>query len=95
MQFTWQEKMYKPRWMHYNMTDQMLNDVEVYAVKRTQDVALIGVEYTVEHAVKLRDDYMEAYDEDCYITPTYVDGKQTVAERNANRGDRDYGIFNI
>ena len=64
---------------------QLLPEREVFTVKRCEDLALVSIEYTMKHANKVRDDYEQAYDEPCYIAPTYVLGHQTVDQRNANR----------
>ena len=62
-----------------------LPDTQVYEVKRTEDLALIGVMYTRKEANELKDDYEAMYDEECYVAPSWIlDKPQTIGERDAN-----------
>ena len=62
----------------------MLEDTQVYEVKREDDLALIGVEYTRKDANELRRVYEKLWKEECYISPYWIDRPQTIGERNAN-----------
>ena len=65
--------------------DHILDDKEVYDVRRIEDYALIGFEATMKEANKLKADYEAAWDEPCEVHPTYVLGPQSLNERHANR----------
>lgn len=61
-----------------------LQDTQVYEVKRTEDLALIGVEYTRKAANELLKLYEAQWDEECYVASSWIDRPQTIGERHAN-----------
>jgi len=68
-----------------NNADIMLEDTQVYEVKREEDLALIGVMYTRKTANELLAEYEARWNEECYIAPSWIaDMPQTIGQRNAN-----------
>ena len=68
-----------------NDNDIMLEDTQVYEVKREDDLALIGVMWTRKKAIELKEFYENAWDEPCYIARTWIaDKPETIGQRNAN-----------
>ena len=68
-----------------NNDDIVLSDTQVYEVKRVEDLAMIGVEYTRKDANELRKAYEDRWNEECYVAPSWLEGKpQTIGQRNAN-----------
>ena len=63
----------------------MLEDTQVYEVKRVEDLALIGVMYTRKTANELLAEYEAKFDEECYVAPSWIaDKPETIGQRNAN-----------
>jgi hypothetical protein len=67
-----------------NNDDIVLPDTQVYEVKRTEDLALIGVEYTRKAANELLESYEAQWDEECYVAPSWIERPETIGQRNAN-----------
>ena len=64
--------------------DIMLDERQVYEVRREEDNALIGVMYTRKTAQELLEEYYNAWQEECRIAVTFIDGQETIGQRNAN-----------
>lgn len=62
----------------------MLPETQIYLVKRVEDLALIGVEYTRRTANILLNAYEKEFDEECYIAPNYINRSETIQQRNEN-----------
>jgi len=65
--------------------DIMLEDTQVYEVKREDDLALIGVMWTRKKAKELKAQYEATWNEPCYIARAWIaDKPETIGQRNAN-----------
>jgi hypothetical protein len=66
------------------MSDQMLTERQVHVVYRIEDEAVIFVHYTAKTALEAAKDYEAKFKEPCRVGIGYVEGTETVEERNKN-----------
>ena len=65
--------------------DIMLDDTQVYAVRRIEDNALIEIHWTRGKAMTVANEYEAQFDEPCRIGVEYInDRPQSLEERKAN-----------
>ena len=63
----------------------MLEDTQVYDVRRCEDGALIGIRYTRKVANELKAEYEDLWSEPCYVAITHIQDKpETIGQRNAS-----------
>lgn len=66
------------------MVEFMLNDTQVYEVRRIEDNAFIQVHYTMRDALKVAAEYEAEYNEPCRVAYSWIDRPETLAQRKAN-----------
>ena len=66
------------------MSNQLLPERQVHVVYRIEDEAVIFVHYTAKDAPAAAKDYEQKFKEPCRVGFGYIEGTETVEQRNKN-----------